>query len=265
MKVWSLSSGSTGNCYLVQERGSLLLLEAGVGVRRIQRELASLGFTTSDLSAVLASHEHVDHWRSAVALARRHRFPVVCSEGSWKAAGEGAEVPMLTVKAGGSVVLGDITVEPFSLSHDARQPVGFVLRSDRATLCLATDTGRMTEEIVERALDADLVILEANHDVDMLVRGPYPAHLKRRILGDRGHLSNEEAGRTMVRLARGRPTRFWLAHLSDTNNSPRVALQAVQAELRREGLDGLRVEVALRDCRSLAWDSQMDEAQLRLF
>ncbi len=264
MRVWSLSSGSSGNCYLVQEGRSLLLLEAGVGVRRIQRELASLGFSTSDLTAVLVTHEHVDHWRSAVALARRNQFPVVCSEGSWVAAGED-RTPTLPVRPGNSETLGEITVEPFSLSHDAREPVGFVLRSQGASLCLATDTGRMTDEIFERASGVDLVILEANHDVEMLVRGPYPAYLKKRILGDRGHLSNEEAGRTIARLAQRGPRRFWLAHLSDTNNSPGVALKSVQAVLRREGVEQPRVDVALRDCRSLAWDSEGDAAQLRLF
>lgn len=265
MRVWSLSSGSSGNCYLIQEGNSLLLLEAGVGVRRVQRELAALGFAASDLSAILASHEHTDHWRSAVALARRLHLPVVCTEGSWKSAGEGSTAPVLPLRSGGSVALGEIVVEAFSLSHDAREPVGFLLRSDGATLCLATDTGRMTEEIVERALAADLVILEANHDVEMLVRGPYPAYLKKRILGDRGHLSNEEAGRTIARLSRGRPRRFWLAHLSDTNNSPQVALDSVQTLLRREGLEELKVEVALRDRRSLVWDSAGEAAQLQLF
>ncbi len=265
MQVWSLSSGSSGNCYLVREGSTLLLLEAGVGVRRIQRELAQLGFSTADLSAVLASHEHVDHWRSAAALSRRLQVPLVCTSGSWRAAGDGSTVPVLPLGAGESLTLGDMVVEPFSVSHDARDPVGFLLRSPGGTLCLATDMGLMTEEVVERARGADLVILEANHDVEMLVRGPYPARLKARILGDRGHLSNEEAARTIVRIARGRPRRFWLAHLSDTNNSPRVALATVQAVLRREGLEGLKVDVALRDQRSLAWDSEGEAAQLRLF
>ncbi len=266
MQVWSLSSGSSGNCYLIREGGSLLLLEAGIGIRKLERELAQLGFSTTHLSAVLASHEHVDHWQCAVTLARRLRLPLVCTDGSWAAGGSDSCPPsMLAVRPGSSFPLGEFTVETFPVPHDAREPVGFLLRTSTAGLLLATDMGKMTEEVVERAACADLVILEANHDVEMLVRGPYPARLKARILGDRGHLSNEEAARTIVRMAHGRPRHFWLAHLSHTNNTPRVALSSVRSILSRDGLAGLSVGVALRDRRSLYWDSEAELTQLPLF
>lgn len=266
MQVWSLSSGSSGNCYLVREGDSLLLLEAGIGVARVARELSCLGFPLSQLSAILVGHEHVDHWRSATALARRLRIPLVCTPGSWQAGGSGTPPAGLQLlRAGSRLTVGGLTVEAFPVPHDACEPVGFVLSSARASICLATDMGRATEQIVERALLADLVILEANHDVEMLVTGPYPAHLKARILGDRGHLSNEDAARAVVRMARGRPRDFWLAHLSRTNNSPRIALSAVLAALRREGLADLRVSVALRDRKSLYWDSERSLEQLPLW
>lgn len=266
MQVWSIRSGSSGNCYLVREGESLLLLEAGIGTRELAQEMALLGIPLSRLSAVLASHEHVDHWRSAAHLAHRLQIPLVCTPGCWEAGGgDTATSPLSPLKVGHSLRLGEITVEAFSIPHDAREPIGFVLRSDAATVLLATDMGRMTDEVVERALYADLVILEANHDVEMLVRGPYPAFLKTRILGERGHLSNEDAARAIVRMSRGRPHDFWLAHLSQTNNSPKVALDCVLSMLRQEAVEGLKVSVALRDRRSLAWDSRANLAQLPLF
>ncbi len=127
--------------------------------------------------------------------------------------------------------------------------------------------GTISREVLERALASDLVILESNHDVEMVVRGPYPAPLKARILGGLGHLSNDDAGKAVVRLSMGRPSQVWLAHLSRTNNSPGVALSTVQAEIRRSGDKGLRVDVALRDRRSLFWDFEASQGteQLRLF
>jgi phosphoribosyl 1,2-cyclic phosphodiesterase len=266
MKVWSISSGSSGNCYLVLDGTTLLLLEAGIGVRRLEQEMAHLRLRPCHLSAVLATHEHTDHWQSAAAMARRGSVPLVCSPGSWSSLPAQESAPdHIPVPAGRAVSIGSIHVESFSLPHDAREPVGFLLRGEGATICLATDMGLATDEIVERAWEADLVILEANHDVQMVKRGPYPAFLKARILGDRGHLSNDEAGNAIVRIARGRARDYWLAHLSGTNNTPRVALNSVQSVLKLEGLTGLNVSVAQRDRRSLFWDSDGELKQLRLF
>jgi phosphoribosyl 1,2-cyclic phosphodiesterase len=132
-------------------------------------------------------------------------------------------------------------------------------------MLLATDMGAATEEVVERARESHLVVLESNHDVDMLKRGPYPAYLKTRILGERGHLSYEDAAKAIARIADGRRPRFWLAHLSRTNNTPRLALAAVQDLLGRANLNGLEIAVALRDRRSLSWDSDDSLEQLSLF
>jgi len=266
MKVWSVCSGSSGNCYLVLDGKTLLLLEAGIGVRRLEQEMGHLRLRPSHLSAVLATHEHTDHWQSAAAMARRAGVPLVCSPGSWKSISAGEPRPdHHPLQADQSCVIGSIEVESFAVPHDAREPLGFIIRGGGATICLATDMGLMPDEVVERARGADLVILEANHDVQMVKRGPYPAYLKSRILGSRGHLSNEDAGNTIVRMAQGRPKEYWLAHLSNTNNTPKVALNTVQSVLKLEGLAGLKLSVALRDRRSLFWDSEGELAQLSLF
>ena len=267
MQVWSISSGSSGNCYLIREGSTLLLMEAGLGIRRIESELLHLGVSPAQLSAILVSHEHTDHWASALQLGRRLRVPVVCTPGTWKAGGGlGARSTEHVPLAPGRLLrVGCLTVDAFALPHDAQEPAGFFVRSGSSSVLMATDMGFATEEVMELARHADLVILEANHDVDMLVRGPYPAHLKTRILGERGHLSNEDAGRAILGMANGHQHHFWLAHLSHTNNTPRLALTSVQDQLQRDGLASLSISVALRDRRSLYWDSDAAMTQLPLF
>lgn len=267
MQAWSLSSGSSGNCYLVREGETFVLLEAGMPLRRIEFELLQVNVSPARLSAIVVSHEHTDHWVSALALSRRLRIPVVCSEGTWNAGGgsQARGCEHVALAAGGVLKVGTLSVGAFALPHDAKEPTGFVVTSGAAEMVLATDMGYVPEELVERARDASLVVLESNHDVDMLVRGPYPAHLKTRILGDRGHLSNEDAARAIRGIVDGRRSRFWLAHLSHTNNSPRLALAHVRDHLNREGLRGLDISVALRDRRSLFWDSDDSLTQLPLF
>lgn len=266
MQVWSLSSGSSGNCYLIKEGDNLILVEAGLSVMRVAKELQLLGFDRRHIDGILVSHEHSDHISSAVALTKRLRSPLICTEGTWLSlACKSSTAEWISLSGGNSVSVGMLSIQSFPIPHDAREPVGFVIKSDSATVCLATDMGIATEEVIDRAVGADLVIMESNHDVDMLKRGPYPAHLKARILGDRGHLSNVDAARTILKIVRGRPRRYWLAHLSGTNNSPETALTTVEEALRREGLDRIKVEVALRNRRSLFWDSEGEPRQLSLF
>ncbi len=266
MQVWSLSSGSSGNCYLVREADTLILLEAGLPARRIEFELLQLNVSPARISAIVVSHEHTDHWVSVLSLARRLRVPVVCSPGTWETGGGSAtRYEHVPIRHGGSVRVGCLTVDAFELPHDARETMGFMLHSGSASALLATDMGFAPREVIERARGTDLVILEANHDVDMLIRGPYPDHLKARILGGRGHLSNEDAASAILGIADGRRGKVWLAHLRQTNNSPRLALSAVQDALRREEITHLDVSVALRDRRSLFWDSDASLTQLPLF
>jgi phosphoribosyl 1,2-cyclic phosphodiesterase len=267
MKIWSLASGSSGNCYLVQDDETLVLLDAGISARRVCAEIARLGLDPSRLSALLVTHEHTDHWGSALALSRRMRIPLVATPGTLEAAGNGSKAEeFLPIIPGGSVTVGTISVGAFSIPHDARQPVGYLLRSRHASICAATDIGVVTDEILEHSRGADLVVLESNHDEAMVVRGPYPLRLKERILGRFGHLSNRAAGEAIAHIAGGRARQFWLAHLSGTNNSPGLALGSVRDVLRREGLAPSIVSVALRDRRSLFWDSEAASLeQLPLF
>ncbi|HZK67018.1 MAG TPA: MBL fold metallo-hydrolase [Chloroflexota bacterium] len=267
VRMWSLSSGSSGNCYLLKEGNNLLLLEAGINMARIQKEMAHLGAALSQLIGVVVTHEHGDHWQSACPLSRKLKVPLVCSPGTLEAGqSSGPAADAVAVRGGGETQIGPFRIQAFSQPHDARESLGFVVHAGGSSICLATDMGAATGEMVEHARRSDLVILEANHDVDMLTRGPYPAYLKSRILGDRGHLSNEAAGEALIKIADGRPRDFWLAHLSNTNNTPKRAMASVQQLLRKQGLGQVRVSVALRDQRSLTWDSEFSQLeQLPLF
>jgi phosphoribosyl 1,2-cyclic phosphodiesterase len=195
------------------------------------------------------------------------KIPVVCTDGTWEAGGGHAArgCEHVALGAGGMIRVGCFSVEAFKLPHDAQEPTGFFVRSRSASLLLATDMGYASQEVIERAREADLVVLESNHDVDMVIRGPYPAHLKARILSERGHLSNEDAARAIASIADGGRARFWLAHLSQTNNSPRLALSNARDHLNSLGFNRLEIGVALRDRRSLFWDSDASLTQLPLF
>lgn len=253
--VHSLASGSSGNCILVRNGGTAIIIDAGLGIRTLVPILGSAGVDAADLSAILITHEHSDHIAGAVSLARRHRVPIIANADTL-AAIEGAEhVPHRVLDIGEEMALDGLLIRPFPISHDAVQPVGYHVSNSSATVCIATDTGIITPEMREAATEADLLIVESNHDSEMLRIGPYPWYLKQRISSDVGHLSNETAARLLMDIAdSGRTLTVWLAHLSKTNNSPRVAFNTVREALASvHGAPNIKVGIALRDVPSLQW------------
>jgi phosphoribosyl 1,2-cyclic phosphodiesterase len=263
LRVTALASGSSGNAFLVQTDGAAILVDAGLAISALAGSLASLGTSIADLDCLLLTHEHSDHLASAGVLSRRHKLPIVGTEGTLGhlvgATGERVAVP-----AGARLSIGDLAITPFAVPHDGDEPVGYLLEHGGVRVCLATDLGHVPGELIGVLRDCALVILEANHDVERLWRGPYPRFLKRRVSSAVGHLSNEQAAECLALCASGRPQRVWLAHLSQINNSPRCALNEVTAGLNRRGIDTMRVEVALRDRPSLSWGPGDDCVQPRL-
>lgn len=254
LAVHSLASGSSGNSILVKSGDTAILIDAGIGIRRLVPALATAQVNPADLSAILITHEHSDHIVGAVRMANRYRVPLV-SNASTLAVISGAEhVPHKVLELGEEMALGDLLIRPFAVSHDAVQPVGYSISSTDATVCSATDTGLLTPEIREEVMRANLLILESNHDVEMLNTGPYPWYLKRRISGDRGHLSNDAAAGLIIDIAESeRDVSIWLAHLSHTNNSPAIALATVQYLLWTCLDTTMDIQVARRDEPSLNW------------
>jgi phosphoribosyl 1,2-cyclic phosphodiesterase len=258
VRVSALASGSSGNAFLVEAGEVKLLIDAGLTGAKLEYYLRMRGVEASELAAIFVSHEHIDHLRGAGMLARRYKMPVVATEGTFKAGvwQFGSLPERIVQKIGQEIRVGTVTVRSFSVSHDAAETAGFWIRAGGRNIAVCTDLGCETDTIREALAAADLLVLEANHDVQKLWRGPYPWPLKKRVASDHGHLGNEEAGRLVSELAQdGRPRTVWLAHLSATNNTPALAYDTIAEPLERDGCTHLKVAVLARDKPSHVWES----------
>ncbi len=236
MQVHVLASGSTGNAILVKMGEAKILIDAGISTRRIKNALAGVGTAIEDLDGVLVTHEHRDHVSGLATLTKKYRLPVYTRQATWQAMYcQDTILPECRCNLEDSLDIGQIKIEPFSISHDAADPVGFNLYYGRQKCSVATDLGFVTDTVKKALTLADVMVLEANHDVDMLKNGSYPWILKRRIMSNKGHLSNTDTGWTLARLDRRRHTKVLLAHLSQENNRPEIAENTVGAILREQG------------------------------
>ncbi|MDO5490960.1 MAG: MBL fold metallo-hydrolase [Bacillota bacterium] len=257
LKFCSFASGSSGNSYLIKNDDTAILIDAGISGKRILQGLEETRTPRDAVSALLVTHEHIDHVKSLPVLTKRiPGLEIFANEATWEAIER--PVPEETKKmfiTGEPFAVGSLRIRPFPVPHDAAEPVGFSVNGDGSKVSLVTDAGYITEEIIEEILDADLLLLEANHEREMLLMGHYPYPLKQRILSDEGHLSNLSAGECLCRIVeRNRKKRqILLGHLSGENNDPHVALLTVENTLmEREIYTGgdLQVKVASRDERS---------------
>lgn len=237
VRVQSLGSGSAGNAFLIQRGDRTLMVDCGVGIRTMQAEMRRLGTSPKLLDGLLITHEHGDHIRTLHRVIRPD-LPVIATEGTSDMAGI-SRAQLLPVERERPVAFAGFTIWALRVRHDAIDPCGFLIETPEATITILTDLGSWQDHLAAPVAASDLIVLEANHDEQMLWRGPYPAHLKRRVASPVGHLSNEACGvalgRAMRDAAAGTPV--WLAHLSDTNNRPQVAKETVSAALQAEGLD----------------------------
>ncbi|MCK8824972.1 MBL fold metallo-hydrolase [Fuchsiella alkaliacetigena] len=240
LEVCSLASGSSGNSIYIASAKKKLLIDAGLSGKKISNRLAQINIEGSQLDAILITHEHQDHIKGAGVLSRRFDLPIYATEKTWAVAEQKlgkitAENRCVMNKAG--LEIGDIGIDCFSLPHDAEDPVGYALHSQGRKVAIATDIGCMTQELLGNLAEAELVILEANHDLEMLKTGPYPWSLKRRIMSEQGHLCNDEAGATAVELVKNSVQRILLAHLSKDNNVPELAYLTIKNMLVDAGID----------------------------
>lgn len=232
MRFASLGSGSRGNALLVEAGATRLLIDAGFGPREMVRRLERLGLAAADIDAVLVTHEHTDHIGGAFACARRFDWTVMLTHGSLAACrDDGTDARTTVIDSHESFSVGDICVRPFPVPHDAREPVQFVLGDGASRLGVVTDAGHVTRHMVDMLDTCDALVLECNHDVQMLAQGSYPQALKRRIGGQWGHLDNAAAASLLSRIGRSRLRHVVAAHLSEENNSPALAQAALSAVL----------------------------------
>lgn len=228
LTVRNLGSGSSGNALLVDADGTALLVDCGIGARALTAGLRAADRPLSTIDAVLLTHEHADHVRALPQVARA-KLPIVATGGTALAA-ELARDRREVAPCGRPIAIGALTVTPLAVSHDAAEPCAFHIESPSGSLLVATDLGRPAEGWQDRLAACDLIVIEANHDEAMLRSGPYPAHLKRRVLSERGHLSNAACGAFLAAALHAtthRSPTIWLAHLSATNNRPTLAQATV--------------------------------------
>jgi phosphoribosyl 1,2-cyclic phosphodiesterase len=232
-----LGSGSAGNATCIEADGARVLIDAGFSARDLAARLQAVGVAPHRLDGVVITHEHADHVRGAALFSRTHRVPVWCTAATYRAAGLGRQglFAHREVEAGVPFAVGGLRLVPFRVPHDAVETVGYRVESNGTRIGYATDLGHDAAEVRAALGGCDLLVLEANHDVDMLRRGPYPQGIKDRVLSRHGHLDNETTAGLLGDLTEGRTRAVVLAHLSRTNNSPGLALDAARRRFERLG------------------------------
>lgn len=237
MRLCSIASGSSGNCIYVGDDHTHLLVDTGISKKRIEEGLHSLGVKGEELSGILITHEHIDHIQGLGVFSRRYEIPVYATPGtiegirSMKSIGRMPEGLMHEVEEDQTFTLGDLKICPFSISHDARQPSGFRMENEQKAVAVATDLGTYDEYTIGHLQNLNAVVLEANHDIHMLEVGPYPYVLKRRVMGEKGHLSNELSGRLLSDILHDGLQQVILGHLSKENNYAELAYETVKLEV----------------------------------
>jgi len=242
-----LGSGSSGNSTLVESSRGRLLIDCGFSARETARRLERVGCDAKSIDAVLVTHEHTDHAGGAATFSRRFGVPICATRRTAEAAGIAADrvAGLIPVESGEPFELAGMRVRPFSVPHDAADNIGLVAEADDGTrLGYATDLGHLPRLVVERLRGCEILVAEANHDEAMLQEGPYPWHVKQRILSRHGHLSNAEAENLIAEIVTERTLHIFLAHMSTTNNTARMALDAGRRALDRVGRRGVGLVVA---------------------
>lgn len=237
MRLCSIASGSSGNCVYVGSEATHLLVDAGISGKRTESGLRELGLTLGDIDGILVTHEHSDHISGLGVIARKYGIPIYATAGTLGAIRLSGSLGGLEdelfheVREDRKFTIKDLTVNPMHISHDAAQPVGYRISYGNKRVAVCTDLGAYNDYTVECLKGMDALLLEANHDVNMLQVGPYPYYLKQRILGDRGHLSNENSGRLLCRILHDGLKAVFLGHLSKENNLPELAFESVRMEI----------------------------------
>lgn len=234
-----LASGSTGNAFYIATEKAKLLVDAGFSGKQMEQLMESVNLDPKELDGLLVTHEHSDHIKGLGILARRYNLPIYANEKTWKAM-EGliGAIPLeqkFIFEMGSIKTFADIDVESFGVSHDAAEPMFYVFHSQGKKVTLATDLGYVSDRIKGTIRNSDAFIFEANHDVEMLRMGHYPWNVKRRILSDVGHVSNEDAGLALADCIGDQTKRIYLAHLSKDNNIKDLARMAVSQTLQEKG------------------------------
>ena len=237
MRLCSIASGSSGNCIYVGSDHTHLLVDTGISKKRIDEGLHTLGMKGEELSGILITHEHSDHIQGLGVFSRKYGIPVYATKGTlkgireYKSLGKMPDGLLHEIENDTDFLLGDLTIHPFAISHDAYEPSGYRIACGKRSVAVATDLGVYDDYTVDNLKGLDAVLLEANHDIHMLEVGPYPYPLKRRVMGEKGHLSNEVSGRLLCDILHDNLKQVVLGHLSKENNYAELAYETVKLEV----------------------------------
>lgn len=235
-----LASGSTGNAFYIATEQERILVDAGLSGKKLNYLFQEAGVDPAKLNRILVTHEHSDHIKGLGIVARKYNLPIYANEKTWKAMehsiGKISAEQKFIFGTSQVKTFGDMDVESFGVSHDAAEPMFFTFRHERKKIALVTDLGYVSERIKKTVEDADAYIFEANHDVEMLRMGRYPWNIKRRILSDSGHISNEDSALALTDVIGNQTKRIYLAHLSQDNNMKELARMSVDSVLKERGI-----------------------------
>lgn len=237
MRLCSIASGSSGNCIYIGDDNTHLLVDTGISKKRVEEGLAALGVKGEELDGILITHEHIDHVQGLGVFSRKYEIPIYATKGTIEgikkisSIGKMPEGLCHEVLIDEKFQLGDMEICPFMISHDANEPSGYRIENGKKSAAVATDLGIYDEYTVNNLKNLNAIVLEANHDIRMLEVGPYPYPLKRRVMGDRGHLSNELSGRLLCDILHDGLQHVVLGHLSKENNYEELAYETVKLEV----------------------------------
>lgn len=275
LKFISFGSGSSGNCYYLGTATDGLFIDIGVGIRTLKKYAKDYGINLSKVHRILITHDHADHIKSVGAFSHDYNIPVYATEKVHKGIDHNYCVQRkitadhkLLLTPGEAVKLGDFLVTPFFVPHDASENVGYQIDVEGVTFVIITDAGSLTEDMKARIGAANYLVIEANHDVEMLQNGPYPKYLRERILSPSGHLSNADCGKALAENMTEKLRHVWLCHLSEENNHPELARKTVEATLRSYGIipgKDIELEVLKRKVPSGVYDLVPKIDELSLF
>lgn len=257
MKLCVLASGSSGNCTFVSAGATRILIDAGLSGRETERRLTEIGEDPADISAICLTHEHGDHIAGLGVLHARFGMKVYANGGTIEALDDRqpklGSLEWMVFSTGAAFKIGGLTMEPFSVSHDAYEPVGFIVSAGGVRAGIATDIGVGTHLVRERLRGCNALVIESNHDENLLAGAMRPWYLKQRIAGRQGHMSNQGAAKILADVAGPDLFRVFLAHLSNECNRPELAQRAAVDMLRRKGSGHVKVEVAVAERVSGIW------------
>ncbi len=256
-KFICLGSGSSGNCYYLNVDGFGVLIDQGLGIRKFKKYFSDYGLSLAEVKAILVTHDHADHVKSVGAVSAMFHWPVYALESVYMGMNRNRFMPKKVPANLSNIVrieenfqLGPFSITPFYVPHDSAANCGYSIQADGINFCLMTDIGHVRDEMKLHLQAADYVVVESNYDAALLATGPYPAFLKTRISGEKGHLDNVETGKLLAEKLAPTAKHVWLCHLSEENNRPELALSTVCQELKSSGrlhdADTLRVEALQR-------------------